>query len=300
MKAVQYANYGGPEVLGVAEVAEPHAGVGQVRIRVRAAAVNPYDATRRRGEMSAGRPLARPVTVGLEASGIVDEVGEGVQGTAVGDAVFGFTTGGATAEYALLSVWAPQPSAWTFVQAAGAAVVTEAAIRALRALSLEAGETLLVHGASGGVGQAAVQLARDLGVTVVGTASERNHDLLEQLGAIPTTYGEGLPERVAELAPSGIDAVLDAAGTALEDLLSIAGGPERVVSIANIAAAARGVRVSQGRERAAEALRQVVDLVERGKFTLRVARTFDLADAPEAHRLSESRTANGKIVIVIG
>lgn len=300
MRAVQYAAYGGPEVLRVGDAEEPHAGQGQIRIRVLAAGVNPFDSKRRRGLLSKGQPLAAPVIPGVEAAGIVDEVGEGVGGTAVGDPVFGFTVGGATAEYAVLNLWAPQPRSLSYVQAAALPVVAETATRALRVVGVEAGHTVLIHGASGGVGQAAVQLAQELGARVIATASERNHDLLVQLRATPTTYGEGLVERVAALAAGGVDRVFDVAGSQLEDLITIAGTPEHVISIANDAAADHGVRVSGGRNRAHDALAQVSDLADQGRFSLRVVRTFDLADAAEAHRLAESGTVNGKIVIVIG
>lgn len=300
MRAVRYAAYGGPEVLAVSEVEEPHAGQGQIRIRVLAAGVNPFDSKRRRGALSQGRPLAAPVIPGLEAAGIVDEVGEGVVGPSVGDSVFGFSVGGATAEYAVLNLWAPQPRSLSYVQAAGLPVVAETATRALRDVGVEAGHTVLIHGASGGVGQAAVQLARELGARVIATASERNHELLVQLRATPTTYGEGLVERVAALAPGGVDRVFDVAGSQIEDLIAIAGTPEHVISIANDAAAAHGVRVSGGRNRALDALAHVSDLADQGRFSLRVVRTFDLADAADAHRLAESGTVNGKIVIVIG
>lgn len=300
MKAIQYDSYGTPDVLHVAEVAEPHPGPGQVRIRVRAAAVNPFDCKVGSGAMAGGRPLGRPAGIGLEAAGIVDEVGEGVTGTHAGDPVFGFTAGPATAEFALMRIWAPQPRSMSFVQAAGLSVVSETAWRVLAESEVGPGQTVLVHGAAGGVGQATVQLARELGARVIGTASERNHDLLEQLGATPTAYGDGLVERVAALAPAGVDVVIDTAGSQLDDLLAIAGSPERVITIANYGAADRGVRVSRGGSGAADALARTAALAERGRFTLRVARTFDLDEAAEAHRLSETRSTNGKIVIVLG
>ena len=300
MKAIQYDNYGPPDVLHVADVAEPHPGPGQVRIRVRAAAVNPFDCKVRSGMMSGGRPLDRPAGTGLEAAGIVDEVGEGVTGTHVGDPVFGFTAGPAAAEYALMRTWAPQPRSMSFVRAAGLSVVAETAWRVLRELGVVPGQTVLVHGAAGGVGQATVQLVRELGAHVIGTASEQNHDLLEQLGATPTTYGDGLVQRVAALAPRGVDLVVDTAGRQLDDLLAIAGSPERVITIANYGAAERGVRVSRGGSGAADALARTAALAEQGRFTLRVVRTFDLDEAAEAHRLSETRSTNGKIVIVLG
>ncbi len=300
MKAVRFEEYGPPEVLRIAEVDEPHAGPGQVRIRVLAAAVNPFDCKVRAGLLAGGRTLEAPHGIGLEASGVVDELGEGVAGTAVGDAVFGVTAGPAAADWAVLRVWAPRPRSLSHVQAAGLPVASEAASRALRELGVGAGQVVLIHGAAGGVGQAAVQLARALGARVIGTAGERNHVLLEELGAEPTTYGEGLDERVAALAPGGVDAVLDAAGGQLDDLVAIAGSADRVLTLVDFDAAALGVRVSGQARYSAQGMAEVARLADQGRFTLRVARTFDLADAAEAHRLSESRRADGKIVIVPG
>lgn len=298
MRAVQYSHHGGPEVLEVVEAPEPHAGAGQVRIRVRAAAVNPYDHKVRSGMFAGGAGPARPTIPGAEAAGIVDEVGDGVAGTRVGDHVFGLATGGASAEFALLTHWAPKPGTVSFEEAAGLTVVSETAERTLRLLDLQAGETLLVHGAAGGVGQAALQLARLRGARVVGTASAHNHDLIRSLGATPTTYDRGLPARVAALAPQGVDAVLDAAGTSLDELLQIE--PTRVVTIANYAAGDRGVRVTTGGgdEAAFDVLPWISDLACRGEFRLRVTAAFPAQEAAEAHRLSESRSAGGKIVLV--
>lgn len=299
MQAVVFDEYGPPEVLHVAEVPEPHAGPGQVRVRVQAAGVNVYDTKVRRGLMAKGRPLSAPGRTGLEAAGVVDEVGEGVAGVAAGDAVFGFTVGGAAAEYAVLDVWAPQPRTLSAAQAAGLPVAAEVSIRVLRELGVGPGQTLLVHGGAGGVGQTAIQIARHLGARVIATASERNHELLDLLGATPTTYGDGLTDRVRELAPAGVDAVFDAAGTQLDDLLAIAGGPRRIVTIANFDAGSRGVRVSTG-PRAAGALAEAALLAERGALSVRVVRTFGLTEAAGAHALSESRSAAGKIVLVVG
>ncbi|WP_461034051.1 zinc-binding dehydrogenase, partial [Streptomyces mayteni] len=174
-----------------------------------------------------------------------------------------------------------------------------------------AGQTVLVRGAAGGVGTVAVQLAAARGATVLGTASERNHDLLRSLGATPTTYGEGLAERVAALAPAGVDAVLDCAGGALPELIGIAGDTARVVTVADLGAAAHGVHLSHGapvKEMDGEAvgeadplavhgLRAAVALAAEGRLRVPVAAVFPLAEAAAAHELSESRHARGKIVL---
>lgn len=296
MRAIQYSSYGGPEVLHVADVPEPQAGAGQVRIRVRAAGVNPFDYKRRSGMMAGGAPLAAPVVPGIEAAGVVDQLGTGVTGVELGDAVFGPASGG-SAEYAVLRAWAAKPASLGFEEAAGLPVAVGTATRVLGELGLRPGETLVVHGAAGGVGQAAVQLAREAGLRVIGTASVRNHDLLRDLGAEPVGYGDGLADRVAVLAPGGVAGVFDAAGSQLDDLITIAGDPSRVVTIANYSAAERGIRLSQGGGDDAAALAAVVKLIANGRFTVRVAATFPLAEAAAAHVLSESRRADGKIVL---
>jgi NADPH:quinone reductase-like Zn-dependent oxidoreductase len=298
MRAVAFESYGPPDVLHLSDLPEPVPGPAQVRVRVRAAGVNPFDYKQRSGMMARGVPLDHPVVLGLEASGVVDQVGAGVEGVAVGEEVFGLGSG-TYAESALLRAWAPKPAGLGWAEAAGLAVAGETSIRVLDLLALEPGQTLLVHGAAGGVGQTAVHLAVADGLRVIATASERNHDLLRRLGAEPVVYGEGLAARVAALAPNGVHGVFDAAGTQLDDLLTIAGTPNHVVTIANYSAAEQGVRFSGGGGDASAALRKVAALAASGRLTVRVAAAFELADAASAHRLSESRHADGKIVLTV-
>lgn len=298
MRAIQFDSYGPPDVLHVAEVPEPTAGPDQVRIRVHAAGVNPFDYKLRSGMMARGVALEAAMIPGLEAAGVVDQIGDGVTGVELGDAVFGL--GSATyAEHAVLRAWAPKPPGMTFEQAAALAVAGETATRMLAALGLEAGRTVLVHGAAGGVGQAAVQLAREAGLRVIGTASEPNHAWLRDLGAEPVTYGEGLPGRVTALAPEGVDGVLDTAGSQLDDLLAVVPAPDRVVTIANYTAAERGVRFTGGGGDAPAAIARIAELAASGRFAVRVARTFDLAQAAAAQELSESRRSGGKVVLSV-
>jgi len=175
MKAVQFAEYGGPEVLQVVEIDEPHAGQGQVRIAVRAVGVNGLDWKIRDGFMREQMPLSLPSGSGVDAAGVVDEVGAGVSDVAVGDAVFG--SGSATlAEYAVLSSWAKKPAGLSFEEAAGYPIPVETAIRILDQVGVQPGDTLLVSGAAGGVGSAVLQIARQRGINVIATASERNQD----------------------------------------------------------------------------------------------------------------------------
>ncbi|MGB9184029.1 MAG: zinc-binding dehydrogenase, partial [Solirubrobacteraceae bacterium] len=206
MRAAQFSQFGGPEVLEIAELPDPHAAAGQIRVAVRAAGINPVDWKVRSGMM--GGEL--PQTTGREAAGVVDEIGDQVSDVAVGDEVFGFVAGGGgAAEFALLEDYARIPPSLDFAAAAALPVAVETATRTLDALGVTEGQSVVINGAAGGVGQAAVQIARDRGARVIGTASEANHEFLRSLGAQATTYGDGLAERVRELAPQGVDAALD-------------------------------------------------------------------------------------------
>jgi NADPH:quinone reductase-like Zn-dependent oxidoreductase len=301
VKAIQFSEYGGPDVLRVAEVDEPHAGPGQVRVAVRAAGVNPVDWKIRSGAMAQAMPIELPSIPGTEVAGVVDEVGHGVTDVAVGDDVFGFSVGGGAAERAVLEHYATKPAELSWTEAAGLPVAVETAARTLDLLGVTAGQTLLVNGAAGGVGTAAVQLARARGARVIGTASERNHEFLRTLGAEPTTYGDGLVARVRELASDGVDRALDAAGHgALPDLVELTGSPDDVVTIADFTAPQYGVRVSTGGdERAWEALGHAVELHAAGRFIMPVERTFPLDEASEAQRVSEAGHVRGKLVLTV-
>jgi NADPH:quinone reductase-like Zn-dependent oxidoreductase len=301
MKAVIFDKYGDADVLHVGEVAEPHAGPGQVRIAVRAASVNPIDWKLRSGALAEFIPVELPKVVGYDGSGVIDEVGDGAD-AAVGDEVFGFGVGNATAaEYAVLDDFARKPAGLSFEEAAGYPVAAETAVRALELLGVGPGRTVLINGAAGGVGTAAVQLARARGARVIGTASERNHDLLRELGAEPTTYGEGLVDRVRAL--GGADLAFDVVGSGvIPELLEITGSPENVITIADPAAGEHGVRVSGDAMdgRYAQALEEAARLYEEGRFRLPVERAYRFSEAAEAQRASESGHVRGKLVLIPG
>jgi len=293
-----FERFGGPEVLRPAEVPAPPPGAGQVRVRVEAAAVNGWDVKSRAGATGAPEPTS-PVVLGLEVAGVVDALGDGVTGVAAGDRVVGFAVGGGYAELALTKVFAHVPDGLAATDAVTLPVAAEAATRVLRLLDVRAGETLLVHGASGSVGALATQLAVRRGARVVGTASARNQDRVAALGATPTTYGAGLVERVRALAPDGVDAVLDTTGAGvLPDSIALRGGTDRIVTIADDAAAGLGVVASYRSERDAGALAEVVDALARGDLTTTVGAVLPLADAARAHALVESGHAGGKVVLV--
>ena len=267
---------------------------------VRAAGINASDWKKRRGLMDAGLPQ----TMGHEAAGVVDELGEGVEDVALGDRVFGFSTeGAAQAELAVLSSYARIPSSLDFPGAAALPAAVETATRVLDQLGVGNRTSLLISGASGSVGSAAVQLAVVRGARVIGTASPANHDYLRSLGAEPVAYGEGLVERVHALAPDGVDRALDVAGSGvLPELIELAGGSERVVTIADFAGAQQyDVRFSRGDSgRALHALAEIGELIESGRFSLPVAQTFPLAEIAEAHRVGEDGHVRGKLVLLVG
>lgn len=235
MRAVRFHEYGGVDNLVIEHAPDPHPGPGEIRVRVAAAGVNPIDWKLRAGALRQFLPLELPAIPGRDAVGVVDEIGDGVAGVSTGDRVFGLTgVTGATAELVVLSAWAPAPAQWSDEQAAGAGLASVTAMGGLSALGSLEGRTLLIEGAAGGVGSAAVEIAVAQGATVIGTASERNHDFLTSLGATPTTYGPGLAQRLAALAPRGVDIVLDtAASGSLDDLVAITGDPTRVATVAD-------------------------------------------------------------------
>lgn len=299
MRAARYSSFGGPEVLEIADVPEPHPGRGEIRIAVRAAGINPIDWKVRQGLMGGDLPKG----TGQEAAGVVDELGEGVSGVAMGDEVFGHAQGNGAAQHAVLRNWAPIPAGLDFAGAAALPVAVETAVRGLDLLEVGEGDAVLVDGAAGGVGTAAVQIARNRGARVIGTASEPNHEYLRSLGAEPVTYGPGLEDRVRALVPDGVDAAFDVAGGGqLPGLIALAGTPDRVLTIADYTGAQEyGVPFSggPGTAQALDAIREIALDVEADRFSLPVSRTFPLDEIAEAHRASEGGHVRGKLVLVI-
>lgn len=301
MRAARYHEYGDPQVLRIEDVPEPHAPAGAVRIRTVAASVNPVDWKLRAGYARTVFPLDLPVTPGRDAAGVVDEVGEGVTGVAVGDLVFGL--GGiadTTADHAVLTAWAPVPEGWTAEQGAAAGLASVTAILGLAPLGDLAGRTLLIEGAAGAVGSAAAVVAVAAGARVIGTAGARNHDFLAGIGVAATTYGEGLVERVAALAPDGVDVVLDTAGSgSLADLVAIAGSADRVVTVADAAGASTlGVRHVSAENRS-DLLARAAALGASGAYLPRVARVLPLDEVAAAHALAQGGGLSGKVVVAL-
>ncbi|SHF15539.1 NADP-dependent oxidoreductase [Streptoalloteichus hindustanus] len=303
-RALQYSEYGGPEVLRLVDIDLPEPAAGQVRIRARAAGVNPIDWKMRNGFYAQGEPLAAPAGSGFEVSGVIDAVGPDVDGWAVGQAVFGqIRSGGAVATHVLAPVdsLVARPDWLDDEQAAALPVVVETAYRTLRELGLRSGHTLLVHSAAGGVGLVASQLARVWGASVVvGTASERNHAYLRELGVVPVDYaGDDLLGRIRAAAPQGVDLVLDGSGRGVLPLsVELTGSPDKVISIADGRAAEHGVRFSAGGP-FVPAMTAVLPLLENGTVRVPVEHVYPLDRAVDAYRLSEGGHVRGKIVIRI-
>ena len=300
MRAVRFHQYGDPQVLAIEDAPEPHAGPGQVRIAVRAASVNPIDWKIRAGYLAEMMPTTFPAIPGTDAAGVVDEVGEGTSGVEIGDTVFGLAVSGGAAELAVLGAWAPVPAPWSLEQAAAAGLVSATAIAGLDALGDLAGRTVLLEGAAGGVGSAAVEVAIARGARVIGTASETHHEFLRSLGATPVTYGEGLAARVAAAAPDGVDAALDLAGSgSLADLVAIVGDPAKVATVADFTAAALGVTVVQGDANASANLALAAELGTSGSYTPRVEATYPVEQVAEAHARVQAGHSQGKVVLTL-
>ena len=200
----------------------------------------------------------------------------------------------------MLKFWAKKPAGLSFEEAAGYPAVVETAVRILDQVGVQPGQTLVVSGAAGGVGTATLQFARSRGITVIGTASADNQDYLRSLGAIPTTYGEGWVDRVRALAPDGVDAALDLAGSGvIAELVDLTGDPSRVLSIADFSAASLGAQVSSGATGQVAAFEEAARLFESGSFTLPVRQSFPLEKANDAHAASQVGHGRGKIVVTV-
>lgn len=299
MKALQFHAYGGPEVVSLEEAPEPHAGPGQIRIKVAATSLNPVDHKIRSGAMAGGKPLSGVGRLGQDAAGVVDEVGEGVDGVAVGDDVFGLGSG-THAEYTVLRAWAAKPASVDWSAAAAAAMAVETAERGLRLLEVKQGTTLFVDGGAGGVGAVVVQLAVAAAATVIASASQDNHDYLREIGATPVLYGDGLVNRIRAVPDTTVDAVFDVAGkTALTDLVALVPDPAQVLSITNFDAPSVGARVSAGGDdsQPAVALALGAQLLADNRLVMTV-QTFPFDRFDEAYRIIEGGHVRGKIVLV--
>ena len=296
--AMVFFEYGPPEVLTPLEIGDEEPGAGQVRVRVRAAGVQPFDCARRRGDLARWLATTFPWRLGNELAGVVDRVGPGVDGLAVGDEVLGFGEGcHAEAVIADSGSLVVKPPEMSWPEAGALSASGQTADTALDELGIGPGDVLLIHAAAGGVGGFAVQLSVGRGATVIGTARSSNHDYLRDLGAIPVTYGDGLEGRVRQAAPEGVTAVLDCiGGDALDVSVRLLDDHARIVTIADRAGAARlGVRAI-GTDRSQVRLAKLAGLFTDG-LRVPIWRTFPLRDAAMAHAEVETGHVRGKVVL---
>ncbi len=302
---------GGPEVLSVVEEDAGVPGTGEVRLEVRAAGINPIDWKRYSGAMGSGAAL--PMRLGFEVAGVVTQLGDDAVGPCgpltVGDQVIAYRVDGGYADELVVpaSSVVPKPVAMSWEAAGGLMLAGATAMHALTAAAVDAGDTVLVHGAAGGVGLMVIQIAVTRGARVIGTASERNHARLRELGAEPTTYGNGLAERVRSRAPEGVDTAIDCVGSdeALDVSLELVEDRDRIASIAafqrgpeaGIKLLGGGPGADPGTELRAAARLQLTALVEAGQLVVD-ARAFSLDDVAAAHREGQSGHVTGKLVLV--
>ena len=305
--------FGGPEVLSVADEPVPEPGPGQARVRVRAVGVNPIDWKVYSGAFGAD-PARLPIRLGSEAAGVVTAIGPDAAGPAgpiaVGDEVIAFRVSGAYAAELVASAQAlvPKPPALDWAQAAGLMLAGTTAWHALTVTGVREGDTVLIHGAAGGVGIMAVQLATARGAIAVATASPGHHEFLRGLGALPVSYGDGLAGRVRAAAPGGIDAALGLIGTdeAIDVSLALTGDRARIATIAAFARGLQlGIRVLGGAPGAdpgtqirASARLDLARLAQDKTLRGFVTQTFPLAQAADAHRAVMTGHVTGKIALI--
>lgn len=306
MRAIIQEQYGGPEVLTLAERPDPKVAPGEVLIRVKAAGVNPVDWKLGAGYLDAMMETQFPITPGWDVSGVVEAVGLDVYDYAVGDEVIGYVRkdwvqNGTYAELVAANVRliARKPAALDWTEAAGLPLAGLTAYQCLDRVRVGEGDTVLVHAAAGGVGAFATQLAVLRGARVIGTASERNHDFLRELGAEPVSYGEGLVERVRSLVPNGVDAVVDCVGgESIDASREVLSDFSRLVSVVDPRAEELGGATMWVRPNAAD-LTELARLADAGELRVFVDRVLPLEQAAEAWRLSMEGRTRGKIVLSV-
>jgi NADPH:quinone reductase-like Zn-dependent oxidoreductase len=303
-KAYVFTRYGGPETESLIDLPVPVPGPGDLLVALHAAAVNPADWKFREGHLRETVPLQLPAVFGIEGSGIVEQVGAAVTGFAVGDEVFGRTLGtGSYSEYTLIPAVdaAHKPPNVSFLDAGALTIAAGTAYDGIEQLHLHAGETLLITGIGGGVGVAAAQLAKRLGLTVIGTASAAKHDFVESLGAVHVTYGDGVADRVKAAAPNGIDALFDmVGGEAAGAVAALVGDPAKRVTAAYDEGSS-GVSMSRVTRspKIGELLDKLAELAQSGELSPKVTEVFALDRARAALAAIESEHATGKIAIQV-
>ncbi|MGC4791274.1 NADP-dependent oxidoreductase [Micromonospora sp. DT178] len=308
MKAIAIDTYGPADLLTVRDLPDPPVGPDTVLVRVRAAGVNPVDWKVREGYLAGAIPGHFPLVPGWDAAGVIEAVGPAVTGFAVGDEVVGYVRRdhvqyGTYAELvpAPERTLAAKPVRASWAEAGGLPLAGLTAYQALQSARTGAGDTVLVHGASGGVGHLAVQIARALGADrVIGTAGAANHDFVRSLGAEPVAYGDGLADRVRAVAPDGVDVVLDLfGGDALDVSAELVTRPARLISTADPEHVTRLGGSYLFVKPSTVDLGMLAGLVDAGRLTVHVERTFPLAQAADAQRLVEAGHVRGKVVLEV-
>src|SRR5215469_10092693 len=302
-QAVRFDEYGGVDVLRVAEVDRPIPGAGQVLVRVRAAGINPGEAKIRTGALAQRFPATFPSGEGSDLAGVVEELGPGVTGFAVGDEVLGWTDNRAShAEFVVAEAahLVPKPAGVPWEVAGAVFVAGVTAYAMVRAVGLQEGDNVVVAGAAGGVGSIAVQLARNAGATVIGLASEGHHSWLSRHGVIPVIYGDGVADRIEAAAGGRVDAFLDTVGSGYVELaLELGVRPDHIDTIADFGAAAKyGVKIDGNAAGAsADVLAELAGLIDKGQLEIPIAAVYPLGEVREAYRELEQGHTLGKIVL---
>ncbi|MFC4012679.1 NADP-dependent oxidoreductase [Nonomuraea purpurea] len=300
MRASVITSFGTADALHEAHVDMPVPGRGQVLAKVRAAGVNPAELIARSG----GFNLPAPAIIGFEFAGTVAAIGDDVSGVEVGDRIAGWPDSfsqGSYAEFTLSSNYTTIPEGVTFEQAAATVIGADNAARGLALLGPRPGETIVITGASGALGGAAVQFARLQGLEVIGIAGRFSLEYVESLGATAIEYGDHLADRVRAVTPGKIDAALDTAGKGLlPALIELRGGTERVVTLADMAASRYGVAFSAGHpgNRDSRHVREALEHIAAGEWRTRIGHTFPLSQAAEAHRTLEAGRTGGKLLLI--
>jgi NADPH:quinone reductase-like Zn-dependent oxidoreductase len=303
-RAVRYDRYGGVDVLNVVDVDPPEAGPGQLLVRVRAAGINPGEAKIRDGLLDSLYPATFPSGQGSDLAGVVEQVGDGVEGFGVGDEVIGFTDNRAS-QAELVAIDAAnatrRPPGVSWEAAGSLFVIGATAWAAVNAVPLSAGDTLVVSGAAGGVGSLTVQLARRAGASVIGLASEPNHPWLTEHGVIAVSYGDGVAGRIREASGGPVDAFIDTMGSGYVELaLELGVEPDRIDTIADFAAAAKYGAKTDGNAvgASAEVLAELAALIDRGELEIPIARVYPLDEVRDAYQELAHGHTHGKIVLV--
>ncbi|MFS2243089.1 NADP-dependent oxidoreductase [Microbacterium sp. OR16] len=305
MRAVVYDRYSQDlDALEVREVPEPKLPPASVLVEVRAAGVNPVDWKVMAGGLDALMPTQFPVTPGWDVAGVVVAIGLDTPEFAVGDEVMAYArkdtvSAGTFAKRVAvpISAVARKPASLSWEEAGALPLAGGTALRSIDALGDLAGRTVLIHGAAGGVGGFAVQIAAARGARVIATGSERNHDYIRSLGGEPTSYGEGLAGRVRELSGGLVDAVADFVGGQLEVTLDVLSDDGVHVSTADPSVTQRGGRYIWVRPDGTQTAR-LGALADEGLLRVEIAETFPLDGVADAFAASQSGHTRGKLVIV--